>query len=767
MSNIDRATYKKAICQVFGIPWVTAERGGDWDTTNTIAAAFISEELDSAEGLKELHEEALPTMAATYQWSQIMIYKMRKLLDWMRESRRTTAQWADLTKEQITSRPLPASATTPTGTGTANRSFFGDASVTVEAKRQDIKLDLKTMTELKNDRKYCAFMREFKQRLRSDRLDYLLSDEYNPPGVDEAGFAEYKYHCSKVLTALSYCCKTPMSKLIIRKHIDEGDARACLEELDTVFKDGMSRKLELRAADKELRDFHLEPSYSKSIVAWMTTWASKEQNYNDYASNTELLPDATKRQILERAVSDHPQMVPAINMVLLEESKSKIVMGWKDFWDFLLNYALQIDTRRGTDAPVTRRRVNQAEQQAQPQQARVNNTQVNGRGNNQRSGRGNGSRNSGRGGGRGCGAGRGNGGWQPSCASTQTIEIPSNVNASIPPDTWRLLTWDQQNEVRERRQQGANNRQVNTTQQAPTAPTIATQATPASTASVATPRTSNTQRGSAIQQFMSSNQPAASHAPSSSTRRAFVAESRQYKVAALNLDTHAASTVDRGASGGVWGADGRVISEDKFHKIEVTGVGGLKLPDLSTVTAVAKLKSTKGWVIGEFHNYAYTGTGKSIHSSMQMEAFGLDVNDKHHVFGGGLRIDTPNTPDGDGYTFMLGMEGGMATLPMYPVTNHDLRTLPRVMMTHDGPWDPSVYDVQPAAAEDEDDDNPPSDDDDDEPVPELLPRNASGDDMDDSDDDESLPDLISGHVTGYDSDDSDDGDYFGYAQRQG
>ena len=75
--------------------------------------------------------------------------------------------------------------------------------------------------------------------------------------------------------------------------------------------------------------------------------------------------------------------------------------------------------------------------------------QVNGQGNNQRSGRGNGNNNSGLGGSRGRGAGRGNGGWQPSCAQTQTIAIPANVNESNLLDTWRLLTREQQNEVRE------------------------------------------------------------------------------------------------------------------------------------------------------------------------------------------------------------------------------------------------------------------------------------------------------------------------------
>ena len=149
------------MCRIFSIPWVTAGGGSNSDTTNKIASTFVSEELDSAKGLSELHKEVLPTMGTTYQWSQIMIIKMRKLLDWMRESRRTTAQWADLTSAQITSEPLPASVTAPTGT--ANRSFFGNLSVIGETKQHDIKLDLKTMTELKNDQKYCAFMRDFKQ----------------------------------------------------------------------------------------------------------------------------------------------------------------------------------------------------------------------------------------------------------------------------------------------------------------------------------------------------------------------------------------------------------------------------------------------------------------------------------------------------------------------------------------------------------------------------------------------------------------------------
>src|SRR6476620_974433 len=369
--------------------------------------------------------------------------------------------------------------------------------------------------------------------------------------------------------------------------------------------------------------------------------------------------------------------------------------------------------------------------------------------NNQHSGRGpaGGGRGdqSGRGGGRGRGRGAGRGyehrTFERTFADTKTIEIPADVNTPIPPDRWTLLTRDQQFEGFDRR--GTRYTAANTTATAPAAAATSTTTTATArnvniaatsyaaaassgTAPTAeTARNDNTTRGHAVRSFLGQEQPSPHTLlePSPHTRFANIAQSRTYRVVSLDLDKHSASTVDRGASGGVWGADGRILTEDKFHKIEVTGVGGLKLTDLSTVTAVAKLKSDKGWVVGEFHNYAYSATGKTIHSSMQMEAFGLNVNDKHYNFGGKLRIETP-----DGYTFMLGMDGGMATLPMFPVSNSDLKKLPRVMMTFDGPWDPSQYDV----AVDEVVNTPIEYDDED--MPALEERGSDSDSEDDEED---------------------------------
>ena len=114
-----------------------------------------------------------------------------------------------------------------------------------DGKPKDIKLDLKTMVKLKNDRKFCSWCHAFKGQLKSDRLGYFWNDKFVAPTETDELFAEYKYHCAKVMTALDYLYKTPQSQLIVRKHMDKNAAQECLKELEEVFNDGMIRKLDL------------------------------------------------------------------------------------------------------------------------------------------------------------------------------------------------------------------------------------------------------------------------------------------------------------------------------------------------------------------------------------------------------------------------------------------------------------------------------------------------------------------------------------------
>ena len=84
------------------------------------------------------------------------------------------------------------------------------------------------------------------------------------------------------------------------------------------------------------------------------------------------------------------------------------------------------------------------------------------------------------------------------------------------------------------------------------------------------------------------------------------------------------------------------------------------------------------------------GKGHTIYSSLQMEAFGLKVDDKSCLLSGLNSQQAIITPDG--YQIPLSIQGGLAYMDMDYLTDKDLATLPAVFMTADTEWDPSIYD---------------------------------------------------------------------------
>ena len=111
--------------------------------------------------------------------------------------------------------------------------------------------------------------------------------------------------------------------------------------------------------------------------------------------------------------------------------------------------------------------------------------------------------------------------------------------------------------------------------------------------------------------------------------------------------------VDRGANGGLVGADMRVLQKPD-RKINIVGIDDHELTCLDVVTAAALLDTQKGPVIGIFHDYAHLGKGRSIHGNGQMEWFNCKVDDRSKVVGGAQRIETP-----DGSLFSLSIESGL------------------------------------------------------------------------------------------------------------
>jgi hypothetical protein len=88
------------------------------------------------------------------------------------------------------------------------------------------------------------------------------------------------------------------------------------------------------------------------------------------------------------------------------------------------------------------------------------------------------------------------------------------------------------------------------------------------------------------------------------------------------------------------------------------------------------------------HQYAYHGIGKTIHSCVQVENHGNEVNDKSLKTKGGKQCIVSL----DVYAIPLQIRGGLAYMDMHPPSDNELNNLTHVVFTSDIDWDPTIAD---------------------------------------------------------------------------
>ena len=146
------------------------------------------------------------------------------------------------------------------------------------------------------------------------------------------------------------------------------------------------------------------------------------------------------------------------------------------------------------------------------------------------------------------------------------------------------------------------------------------------------------------------------------------------------------SLVDRGANGGICGNDA-VVTLQHQRTVDVTGIDNHELNALRMVDAAGKVQTQVGEVILIMRQYAYHGIGRTIHSAGQIEHYKNSVYDKSLKVGGRQCIIT-----NEGYVMPLDIICGLPYLKMVPPTKDELDTLPHVILTGGGEWDPTVLD---------------------------------------------------------------------------
>ena len=85
--------------------------------------------------------------------------------------------------------------------------------------------------------------------------------------------------------------------------------------------------------------------------------------------------------------------------------------------------------------------------------------------------------------------------------------------------------------------------------------------------------------------------------------------------------------VDRGANGGIAGNDVRIISKTD-RTVDVSGIDNHEMNNLPIVTVGGTVCTQRGEVIVILNQMARVPNGKTILSSIQMESFGINIDDR-------------------------------------------------------------------------------------------------------------------------------------------
>ncbi|KAL7570415.1 hypothetical protein ACA910_017249 [Epithemia clementina (nom. ined.)] len=147
--------------------------------------------------------------------------------------------------------------------------------------------------------------------------------------------------------------------------------------------------------------------------------------------------------------------------------------------------------------------------------------------------------------------------------------------------------------------------------------------------------------------------------------------------------------VDRGANGGLAGDDMRILHKTG-RKVAISGIDNHEVNNLDIVTCASMFDTNKGKIIGIFHEYAYLGKGRSIHSSGQLEWMGLKVDERSVLVGGRQRIETLQN-----HIIPISIKGGLAYIqPVGKPTAQDMDAYPHVFFTNPADWDPALLDYE-------------------------------------------------------------------------
>ena len=604
--------------------------------------------------LKELSGQ-VPNTTVPIKLKLVQIKKLVTAQSWYRaQPVQDNSTWFDISTEalndfvnrstshasaaSVPSTPLPSSpaVTLPVSPAASTKSQVSEFQST-------IKRDISHYQKLKEDQHFPAWLRSFRATVSAHGLKELLDETHFPRSAQEQELFDAKD--AFLYNVLCHILHTSKSKKHVRVHATRQSGRSVFLDLMKDYASGTIADITAESLQREITNLTLSDEYSLSLSAFLVSWEHKVMDLEDIKDCK--VDDNIKREWLTSAIRGHSAMYTAIsNAKAVEHTMRNLYgqhtaarMSFEQFFDLIRSCALNLDDARKT-AKGPDRTVKGAERMDKPMHG-------------------------------------------SSKEDSRKSEY-RNSKWWIEPERWSKMSREDRRKHIKAYRDSFN--QPKDSQDKKISVHAAESAEKA-------PSAQNTQEtettGTAAQNLLSSKHTVAA-------KKSITVDGMTYTLSTTKITYRSNSTiatrttkgalVDSGANGGLAGSNMRVI-ETSSAVVDVAGIEGNMLTDLPLCTAAGTVQTTSGPAVAIFHQYAHVGHGETIHSSNQMAAFGLDVDEKPASTGGKQTIATP-----DGFVIPLAIRGGLAYMDMHPPTDKELDTLPYITCTSDEPWNPAILD---------------------------------------------------------------------------
>ena len=621
--------------------------------------------------------------------SVVQIRKLELLQDWYREqedpsvdtwfelSARSFKSWMTRNSlQQISPINSPSESFQPMTPGTQT-SFVQPSSMQVidsEAVlfKKGTKRSVSDYNKLKDDSKWKQWKRHLKAMANSHGTANVLDPKYQPQSNSEHEL--FTAQNDFMYSVFEQCLLTAKSKLQVQLHEDTMNAQKVYIGLLNVYEKDLSGELHIGDLRSELTVMRLTDNWRGSYESFLNHWNTKVLDLE--RTQDKEVDHETKRLWLTNTLETQVQMKSAIDQAIVTESTITGLAGttstklpWENFFLLVMNQAKLID-RQKKSAKSTKRESNKAQRSNTKKDKDSKKTSDNSKSQNSSDSKDNSSKRQ----------------WTKYTGPDMVMK----PHMFFKRQDYFKLTQDQKTQLKRLHEQAKNSTSPNTTI--------------ASTYNVNTSNTtpsvpsSDYQPDSSIRQLLSNRAARSSNSEQPGVNfqsppvKEIIQNGHKYRIVNM-ADTHyhvgnskrvsnQGSLIDGGANGGMAGKDVKVI-EETFQKVNVTGIADNTIEDIPIGTVAGLITTTRGPIIGIFHQYAIVGKGKTIHSSNQLKSFGVQIDDTPRKLKGSQCIKHP-----DGYVIPLSIRNGLPYMDMKCPSDEEMDEYPHVIFTSDTQWDP-------------------------------------------------------------------------------